>query len=72
VNRQLLLATSPTCSVGHSLRTSVLEQEARSQLQPMCKKVASRALPTDVMPKKSNEKLYDWFFYYSTVHLQVS
>lgn len=59
MSRQLLLATSPTCSVGHSLRTSVLEQEARSQLQPMFKKIASRALPTDVMPEQSHEKFYD-------------
>lgn len=62
MRRQLLLATSPTCSVGHSLRTSVLEQKARSQVQPMFKKIATRALPAEMMPEENHEKLSDFFF----------
>lgn len=58
MRRQLLLAASPVCSVGHSLRTSVLEEEGGLQLQPMLKNIASRALPTETTPEKSNEKLY--------------
>lgn len=52
------MAVSPVCSVGHSLRTSVLEEEAGLQLQPMLKNIASRALPNEMIPEKSNEKLY--------------
>lgn len=62
MRRQLLLAASPVCSVGHSLRTSVLEEEAGLQLQPMLKKIASRALPAEMIPEKSNEKLFHRFF----------
>lgn len=62
MRRQLLLAVSPMCSVGHSLRTSVLEEEAGLQLQSMLKNITRRALPTEMIPEKSNEKLYDRLF----------
>lgn len=58
MRKQLLLAASPVCSVGHSLRTSVLEEEAGLKLQPVLKNIASRVLPTEVTPEKSKEKLY--------------
>lgn len=39
----------------------MLKEEAGLQLQPVLKNTASRALPTEMIPEKSNEKLYYGF-----------